>query len=67
MSGYPTSKTRIRAITDEGMPTLRKSETSSHGTPVGPSKEMALMLGKELTGRPMAPEHIRAFHSTIKI
>ena len=47
-------------------PTFIKSITSSHGVPVGSSKEMAFMFGKEETGRPMAPEHIRANNECVK-
>ena len=52
MIGYPTTSTIRSAKNDDRTPTFKKSGTVSHGTPVGSSKEMAFIFGKELTGRP---------------
>ena len=60
MMKYPPEM-MIRYATILAMiPTLRKSLTVSHDIPVGSSKEIAFMFGNDETGRPIAPEHMRA-------
>lgn len=45
---------------EQGTPTRRKSWVRRYSRPVLSTTEMAFMLGKPETGRPMAPEHMRA-------
>ena len=60
MIGYPIVTPKNQAIADEAIPTIKKSLTVSHGTPLESSKDIAFILGNDETGSDIPPEHMRA-------
>jgi hypothetical protein len=48
---YPIEMTAAHEINEEIIPTDKKSATVSQGVPRASSKDIAFMLGNELTGK----------------
>lgn len=57
---YPIVIPKNHAIADDATPTIKKSLTVSHGTPLESSSDIAFMFGNEDTGSDIPPEHIKA-------
>ena len=60
MIKYPSVLMTPKANTEPNRPTFKKSLVVTYVDPVPSSNAMAFMFGNPLTGKPIAPEHIKA-------